>query len=103
MSRPLPTEDCYTVCGTLESYQVLSATSGLLSLRLRGADNTRIQVLADAAFTLEQLASAFDSPEGAFGQEIELCLDLFGFPQLRAAKFPAVRERGKIPACGAPS
>ena len=84
--NPLPRQqDCHTECGTLEAFEALGPGGGLIRLQLRGADGTPTEVLADAASTLEQLASLFGTPEGAVGQGIGLELDLFGFAALRSA------------------
>ena len=70
--------------GTLETVYSLYPASGLVALHLRGADGSEREVLADAASLLGQLAAAFGSPQDALGQQIELALDLFGFPEVQA-------------------
>ena len=77
-------QDCDRVSGVLEGYAAYGASSGLAALRLRGADDSEIEVLADASFTLDQLAAAFGSAEQAVEQHIEIALDLFGFPTVQA-------------------
>ena len=85
MSGAIEQQDCAPVCGTLERCEALGPRGGLIRLQIRASDGTPIEVLADAASTLEQLASLFGSPEGAVGQRIELELDLFGFAALRSS------------------
>ncbi len=84
-TRPL---DCDTVCGTLESYEAHAPASGLLRLQLRDEGGSTLDVLADAASALEQLAAVFGSPEAGLGQWIELALDQFGFARLRSTRSP---------------
>ena len=72
--------------GTLEAFEALGPGGGLIRLQLRDADDEALEVLADAASVLEQLASLFGSPEGAVGQWIGLELDLFGFAALWSAR-----------------
>jgi hypothetical protein len=78
--------ECDTVCGTLESYEAHAPASGLLRLQLRDEGGSMLEVLADAASALEQLAAVFGSPEAALGQWIELALDQFGFARLRSTR-----------------
>ncbi len=80
MSTTLQGENCLRVSVRLLSYAPLASPSGFLALQLRGADDTQIEVSADAALTLQQLAG---SAEAALGQTLELSLDVFGFPELR--------------------
>ena len=80
----LPLQACHTICGVLEGYAAHEHSSGLIALRLRGADDSEIEVLADAWVTLDQLAAAFRFAEQAVGHHIEIALDLFGFPTVQA-------------------
>ena len=76
-------QGCHTVSGTLLGATALHPLSGLVALQLRGGDTGEIEVLADAASTHQQLASAFGSTDAAMGKDIEVSLDVFGFPDLR--------------------
>ena len=95
-------QDCHSVSGTLEAFEVLGPASGLLRLQLRGAGGTGTEVLADAASVFEQLASLFGSPESAVGQWIGLELDLFGFAAIRSAPSERLAPMSAEPPRGSP-
>ena len=84
MTRTAKCQDPRPVCGTLEHVEPLG-TGGLLALRLRRPSGGRVEVLADAASAMEELARVFGTAERALGQRIELSLDVFGFPRLEGA------------------
>ena len=91
----VPSQDPAILRGTLAAIFSVHPASGLVALRLRQADGSKREVLADAASLLGQLAAAFGSPQDALGQQIELALDLFGFPTLYALK--ATAPAGSFP------
>ena len=76
-------DESYTVCGTILRYEVLHP-NGALALTLRGDNGEQLEVLSDADSTLQQLVSTFGSAPASVGNRVEIALDLFGFPVLRA-------------------
>ena len=101
MTTTLVGEDCLRVRGTLLSVDLQPSESGLVALQLGGAVGSSIEVLADAAFTLQQLTAAFGSAKAAVDQPIELTLDVFGFPELRVFT-PGVQNRSSSPVSQGP-
>lgn len=72
--------------GTIEPFEPSQRPGGLIALRLRRADGTRVEILTDAVSTLTQLEAEFGSIYASEGQQIEFSMSVLGFPRLRALR-----------------